>query len=61
MKELTIKEKAKAYDKALERAINLHKDAIDMGENIRAKQCEVTFPELAMSEENKKIVFRESV
>ena len=53
MKELTIEEKAKAYDEALERARNLHKDAIDMGENIRAKQCEIIFPELAMSEEDR--------
>lgn len=46
MKELSIEEKAKRYDKALERAKNLRKDAIDMGENIRAKQCEIIFPEL---------------
>ena len=29
----------KKYNEALERARNLHKDAIDMDENIRAKQC----------------------
>lgn len=36
----------KAYKKALERARNLHKDAIDMDDNIRAKQCEIIFHEL---------------
>lgn len=46
-------EKAKAYDEALERAKNLHKDAIDMGENIRAKQCEIIFHELAESEDER--------
>ena len=53
MKELTIEEKAKAYDEALERARNLHKDAIDMGENIRAKQCEIIFPELRESKDDR--------
>ena len=43
----------KAYKEALERAKNLHKDAIDMGENIRAKQCEIIFPELKESEDEK--------
>lgn len=43
----------KAYQEALERAKNLHKDAIDMGENIRAKQCEIIFPELKESEDEK--------
>lgn len=41
------------YEQALERAKNLHKDAIDMGENIRAKQCEIIFPELKESEDEK--------
>lgn len=40
----------KKYLEALERAKNLYKDAIDMGENIRAKQCEIIFPELKESE-----------
>ncbi len=31
----------KKYKEALERAKNIHKDAIDIGENIRAKQCEI--------------------
>jgi len=53
MKELSIEQKAKAYDEAIERAKNLHKDAIDMGENIRAKQCEIIFPELKESEGEK--------
>ena len=53
MKELSIEQKAKAYDKALERARNLHKDAIDMGENIRAKQCEIIFPELRESKDDR--------
>ena len=43
----------KAYKEALERAKNLHEDAIDMGENIRAKQCEIIFPELAESEDER--------
>ena len=43
----------KAYKEALERAKNLHEDAIDMGENIRAKQCEIIFPELAGSEDER--------
>ena len=41
------------YKEALERAKNLHKDAIDMGENIRAKQCEIIFHGLAESEDEK--------
>ncbi len=43
----------KAYKEALERAKNLRKDAIDMSENIRAKQCEIIFPELKESEDEK--------
>lgn len=43
----------KAYKEALERAKNLRKDAIDMGENIRAKQCEIIFPELKEDEDEK--------
>lgn len=43
----------KAYKKALERARNLHKDAIDMGENLRAKQCEIIFPELVETEDER--------
>ena len=43
----------KKYKEALERAKNLYKDAIDMGENIRAKQCEIIFPELKESEDEK--------
>jgi len=50
---MTQKEKAQRYIEALERARKLHKDAIDMGENIWAKQCEIIFPELAESEEDK--------
>lgn len=41
------------YKEALERAKNLRKDAIDMGENIRAKQCEIIFPELKESDDEK--------
>lgn len=40
MRELSIEEKAKRYDEAWERARNLHKDAIDMGESLREKQGE---------------------
>lgn len=43
----------KKYKEALERARNLYKDAIDMDENIRAKQCEIIFPELKESEGEK--------
>ena len=43
----------KAYKEALERAKNLHKDAIDMGENIRAKQCEIIFSELKEDEDER--------
>ena len=43
----------KAYKEALERAKNLRKDAIDMGENIRAKQCEIIFPELKEDEDER--------
>lgn len=43
----------KKYKEALERARNLHKDAIDMGENIRAKQCEIIFPELKENEDER--------
>lgn len=50
---MTQEEKAKRYDEALERAKNLHKDAIDMGNSIRAKQCEIIFPELKESEDKK--------
>ena len=43
----------KAYKEALERARNLHKDAIDMEESLLAKQCEIIFPELEESEDEK--------
>ena len=52
MKELTIEEKAKAYDEALERAkaINNEKDVdIESGTTI----CEYIFPELKESEDEK--------
>lgn len=41
------------YEMALSRAKNLHKDAIDMGETLRAKQCEIIFPELAEPEDER--------
>lgn len=50
---MTQEEKAKRYEEALERAKNLHKDAIDMGNSIRAKQCEIIFPELKESEDER--------
>ena len=50
MKEFTIEEKAKAYDEALKRASNLHKDAIEMENTMTTKTCEVIFPELKESE-----------
>jgi hypothetical protein len=43
----------KKYKDALERARNLHKDAIDMEESLLAKQCEIIFPELRESEDEK--------
>lgn len=43
----------KAYKYALERARNLHKDAIDMEESLLAKQCEIIFPELKESDDEK--------
>ena len=43
----------KKYKEALERARNLRKDAIDMGENLRAKECEIIFPELKESEDER--------
>ena len=53
MKELSIEEKAKAYDEALERARNLHKDAVEMENNMTTKICEIIFPELKESEDEK--------
>ena len=53
MKELSIKEKAKAYNEALERARNLHKDAVEMENNMTTKTCEIIFPELKKSEDEK--------
>lgn len=50
---MTQEEKANAYDEALERARNLHKDATDMEEGILAKQCEIIFPELLESEDER--------
>ena len=43
----------KKYKEALEMARNLHKDAIDMEESLLAKQCEIIFPELRESEDEK--------
>lgn len=51
MKELTIEQKAKAYDEALERARKLHKDAIYMDDNVHIKQYESIFPELKENDE----------
>ena len=53
MKELSIKEKAKRYDEAIERANNLHKDAVEMENNMTTKTCEIIFPELAESEDER--------
>lgn len=41
----------KEYKAALGRARNLHKDAIDMGDSLRAKMAEIIFPELQESED----------
>ena len=51
MNMMTIEQKAKAHDEAIKRAKNLHKDAIDMEEDLLAKQCEIIFPELKESED----------
>ncbi len=53
MKELSIKEKAEAYEEALERARNLHKDAVEMENNMNTKICEIIFPELKESEDER--------
>lgn len=41
------------YKAALERAKNLHKDAIDMCDSLRTKMAEIIFPELKESEDEK--------
>ena len=51
MKELSIEEKAKAYDVSLERARKIHKYSSDLAE---IKRMEYIFPELAESEDEKK-------
>jgi hypothetical protein len=43
----------KKYDEALERARNLHKDAVEMENNMTTKICEIIFPELNESEDEK--------
>lgn len=50
MKELSIKQKAKAYDEALERAKKVHKYSSDIAE---IKRMEILFPELAESKDEK--------
>ena len=49
MKELTIEEKALAYDEAIKRA----KDMLDYKEEIRAEDMRYIFPELKESEDEK--------
>ena len=56
MKELSIKEKAKRYDEAIERANNLHKDAVEMENNMTTKTCEIIFPELKENERIRKAI-----
>lgn len=51
MKELSVEEKAKRYDEAIKRAGNLHKDAVEMENNMTSKTCEIIFPELAESDD----------
>jgi hypothetical protein len=53
MRELSIEEKAKAYDEALKRASNLYKDAVEMENNMTTKTCEIIFPELSESEDER--------
>ena len=53
MKELSVEEKAKAYDEALERERNLHKDAVEMENNMTTKICEIIFPELKESDDER--------
>ena len=53
MEELSIEEKAKCYDEAIKRAGNLHKDAVEMGNNMTSKTCEIIFPELKESEDER--------
>lgn len=51
--ELSIEEKAKRYDEAIKRASNLHKDAVEMENNMTTKTCEIIFPELKESEDER--------
>jgi len=53
MKELSIEQKARRYDEAIERANNLHKDAVEMENNMTTKTCEIIFPELKESEDER--------
>ena len=41
------------YKESLERANNLRKDAIDLDGNIRANHCEIIFPELKESNDER--------
>lgn len=50
---MTQEKKAIAYDEALERARNLHKDAIEMENKAAIKTCEIIFPELCESEDER--------
>ena len=50
MKELTIEEKAKCYDEAIERAKKIHKYSSDLAE---IKRIEQIFPELKESEDER--------
>lgn len=43
----------KEYEATLEKARNIHKDAIDMGDSLRAKMAEFFFPELKESEDER--------
>ena len=50
---MTQEEKAKRYDEALERARNIHKDAVEMENSIITKTCEVIFPEFKEPEDER--------
>lgn len=43
----------KKYKEALKRAKNLHKDAIEMENNMTTKTCEIIFPELKENEDER--------
>lgn len=58
MKKIKIMDYEQKYKEALKRASNLHKDAVEMENNMTTKTCEIIFPELKESWDEK---MRESI